>query len=366
MQMYFRIKNFDRFVGVFVILALALIVVTLVFMSRGQKWFEKRYHYSVVFNKVYGLKPGTGVTISGMEVGSVTSLRLNPQSKVELTLEILKTYKDNIRKDSQATIVSSLLGAKTVEITMGSPDQSHLPEGGTLLSQDPKEITDILKEIDVKTPLKKVDEALENLKSVTAKLDNPRGELFAMLRNVEGITAQLKDGQGNLGAILQDRKIHGEITATLESIRRSAAHVEEATRNASQISGDLPRVMAEIDRSLKELPAIVNEVKGAAADLPRVTQDVRKVTAEAPPLMEKVKDIAQDVKTVTGNVKKAAPEVPNLMASAQESMEEAEKLMQGLQNHWFLRGSMPKSRSYPPLEIGRRESPYESKGEEAR
>ena len=125
-------------------------------------------------------------------------------------------------------------------------------------------------------------------------------------------------------------------------------------------------MMAEIDRSLKELPAIVNEVKGAAADLPQVTQDVRKVTSEAPALMEKVKDIAQDVKTITGNVKKAAPEVPNLVASTQEGMEEAEKLMQGLQNHWFLRGSMPKSRSYPFLEIGRRESPYESKEEEAR
>ncbi len=366
MQMYFRIKNFDRFVGIFVILAMALIVVTLVFISRGQKWFEKRYHYSVVFNKVYGLKPGTGVTISGMEVGQVTSLRLNPQSKVELTLEILKTYKDNIRKDSQATIVSSLLGAKTVEITMGSPGQPHLPEDGTLLSQDPKEITDILKEIDVKTPLKKVDEALDNLKSVTAKLDDPRGELFTLLKNVEGITAQLKDGRGNAGAILQDKKIYREIIATLESVRRSAVHVEEATKNVSKISGDLPRMMAEVDRSLKEFPAIVTEVKGAAADLPQVTQDVRKVTAEVPTLMEKVKDIAQDVKTITGNVKKAAPEVPDLMASTQEGIEEAEKLMQGLQNHWLLRGSMPKSRSYPLSEIGRRESPYESQGEETR
>ncbi len=132
MQMYFRIKHFDRYVGIFVILALALIVVKLVFIARGQKWFEKRYHYSVVFNKVPGLKPGTGVTISGMEVGNVKSLRLNPQSKVELILEILETYKDNIRQDSQATIVSSLLGAKTIEVTMGSPDQPPLPVGGTL------------------------------------------------------------------------------------------------------------------------------------------------------------------------------------------------------------------------------------------
>jgi phospholipid/cholesterol/gamma-HCH transport system substrate-binding protein len=366
MQMYFRIKNFDRFVGIFVILALALIVVTLVFITRGQKWFEKRYHYSVVFNKVHGLKPGTGVTISGMEVGHVKSLRLNPQSKVELNLEILETFKDNIRKDSQATIVSSFLGAKTIEVTMGSPGQPPLPVGGTLFSEDPRELTDILKEVDVKTPLKKVDDTLENLKSVTAKLNDPRGELFTLLKNVERITTQLKNGQGNVGAILQDTKIHGDIAAAIESIHRSAIHIEETTRKASQIAGDLPKVMAEIERTLKELPVIVNEVKGAAADLPQVTKDVRKATAEAPVLLEKVKDIAEDVKAITGNVKQASPEIPDLLASTHQSLEEAEKLIQGLQKHWLLRGSMPESRSGAPLEIGQRESPYERKRGDSR
>jgi phospholipid/cholesterol/gamma-HCH transport system substrate-binding protein len=366
MQMYFRIKHFDRYVGIFVILALALIVVKLVFIARGQKWFEKRYDYSVVFNKIPGLKPGTGVTISGMEVGNIKSLRLNPQSKVELTLEILETYKDNIRQDSQATIASTLLGVRTIEVTMGSPDQPPLPVGGTLVSLEPKELTDILKEVDVKTPLKKLDEALENLRSVTGKLNNPQGKLFTLLTNVEFITAQLKNGQGSMGAILQDKKMHGEITAAIDSIRRSAAHVEEATQNASQFSRDLPRVMAEIDRTLKEIPTVLDDIKRAAADLPQVTKDVLKATGEAPAITENVKDITKDMKAITGSVKKAAPEIPDLLASTHESVEEAEKLIQGLQNHWLLRGSMPKTRSDTPLEIGQRESPYEKKGESSR
>jgi phospholipid/cholesterol/gamma-HCH transport system substrate-binding protein len=362
MQMYFRIKHFDRYVGLFVIVALALIVVTLVFIARGQKWFEKRYPYSVVFNKVHGLKPGTEVTISGMEVGKVTSLRLNPQSKVELTLAILETYKDNIRRDSQATIASSLFGAKTVEVTMGSPDQPPLPAGGTILSQDPKELTDILKEIDVKEPLKKLDETLENLKSVTAKLNHPQGELFTLLKNVERITAQLKNGEGNVGAILQDRKMHREISAAVESLRRSANHVEETTNHASQFSRDLPRMKDEIEKTLKEIPPVLEDIKKAAADLPQITQDVRKVTGETPVIIENVKDISKDVKTITGSAKKAAPEIPGLVASTHESVEDADKLIQGLQNHWLLRGSMPKTRSDTPLEMSQRESPYIKKG----
>jgi len=369
MPMYFRIKHFDRYVGVFIILALAMIIVTLVFIARGQKWFEKRYYYTAVFDRVHGLKPGTDVTISGMEVGTVKSLRLNPQSKVEVTLEILETYKDHLRQDSRVTIVSGLLGGKTVEVTMGSPNQSPLPAGGTIASQEPKELTDILKEVDVKTPLKKVDEALENLKSITAKLNHPRGELFTLLQNVEFVTRQLKSGQGNVGAILQDKKMYGEIMAAIESIRRSAGNIEETTQNAAKVSKDLPKVTAEIDRTLQEIPKILEDVKKVTADLPQAMEKIQKalgdvlaITGEAKGITAEVKEIATDLKAITGNIKKAAPEIPDLLATTQESLEEAEKLIQGLQNHWLLRGSMPPTRRDTSLEISRRESPYDQKG----
>ncbi len=362
MLMHFRIKHFDRYVGIFVILALALIMVTVVFIGRGQKWFEKRYHYTVVFNKVQGLKPGTGVTISGMEVGSVKSLRLNPQSKVDVTLEVLESYRDYIRKDSQATISSALLGGKTVEVTVGSPGEPILLEGATITSQEPKELTDILKDIDVKTPLKKLDDALENVKSITEKLNNPQGELFTILRNVEFITAQLKNGQGNVGGILQDKRMHGEIAAAVESIHRSAVNIEETTQNASKVSRDLPQLISEVDRAIKEVPKILDDVKKATSDLPKVMGDVQKAAGDAPAIADNVKEITKDVKVITGNVKQAAPEIPDFVATTHESVEEAEKLIQGLQNHWLLRGSMPKVQTDSVLDFSQRESPYEKEG----
>jgi phospholipid/cholesterol/gamma-HCH transport system substrate-binding protein len=366
MRMHFRVKHFDRTVGIFVILALAVFIVTLVFIGRGQRWFEKRYHYTVVFNKVQGLKPGTGVTISGMEVGAVKSLRLNPQNKVELTLEVLETYKNYIRKDSQATIASSLLGGKTVEIIVGSPNQTPLPEGANIVSQEPKELTDILKEIDVKAPLKKLDETLENVRSIAEKLNDPKGELFTLLKNVEFVTAQLKNGQGNVGAILQDKKIHGQITGTVAAIRRSAANLEEITQKASKVSQDLPQLFSEVDRAVKEVPKILEDVKRTTSDLPKVMGDVKKAAGDAPAITENVKEITKDVKVITGNVKKAAPEIPDFLATTHESVAEAEKLIQGLENHWLLRGSMPKVQKDTSLAISQRESPYEKGGKTLR
>lgn len=371
--MYFRIKHFDRYVGILVVIAIILVIVALVFMARGQKWLAKRSPYKVVLSKVHGLKPGTPVTISGMEVGHLKSLRLTPQSKVELVVEVLEEFKENIRRDSQASIAAALIGGKTIEITVGSSAQPLLPEGSIIPSQEPKEIAELLKDIDVKTPLKKLDDALDNLKSITAKLNDPQGDLFKLLGNVEWVTSQLKSGQGSVGAILQDPKMHGEIMAAIDSLRRSLSYVEETNQSAARFSRDLPRVMEEVNRSIREVSQILNEVKKATSALPRIMEDVKNTTAHTPALAENLKEISiegkavmKDVKQITGSVQKGSPQIPDLLASTQETVEDADILIQGLQSHWLLRGSMPQPRGDTSLAISQRESPYENRGETSR
>jgi phospholipid/cholesterol/gamma-HCH transport system substrate-binding protein len=367
MQMFFRVRHFDRYVGILVVFAILMAVAALVFVGRGQKWFAKRSSYKVVFHKVQGLKTGTPVTISGMEVGNVKSLRLDPQSRVELMIEVLQQYQENIRQDSQAAIAAALIGGKTIEITVGSPGKPPLPPGSTIPSLESREITDLLKEIDLKGYLKKIDEVLDNLKSITHKLDDPKGSLFRTLGNLEFVTSQLKNGQGSVGAILQDPKMHGEINAAIAQARRSLSNVEEITRNAAQASQNLPSLMGEVDRSVKEVPKLIEELKKALEELPPILEDVKKTTAHTPAIAENVKEITQDgkgvvkdVKEITGDVKNAAPD---LLATTQETSEDADRLIQGLQNHWLLRGSMPKGPKDLSPAVGQRESPYEKTGE---
>ncbi len=348
MRMHFRVKHFDRYVGIFVILSLIIIVVALVFIARGQKWFERRHQYKAVFHGVQGLKAGTAVEISGVEVGSVKSCGFNSQGQVEVRVDVLDPYNAYVRRDSVATIQSKLLGGKTFEITMGAFNQPPLPEGGVIPSREPRELTDILKGIDLKEPLNKVNEALDHIKSITEKLNSQQGELFTTLKNLEFVTTQLKEGRGNIGAILQDRKMHTEISAAVESVRRSTANVEVVTRNVSEAS--------------RELPKVVENVKQATAQLPQVMGDIRKAAGDAPAITGNVKEITQEVKGITGDVKKATPDLPDFLTTAQETVEEADKFIQGVENHWLLRGLFAKPKKDLSLEVSQRESPYGQKG----
>ena len=363
MIMHFRIQHWDRYVGFFVLLAILILIATLVFVARGQKWFEKRNRYVATFAKVQGLKPGAPVTISGMEVGSVKSFRLNAQGKVDVQMEVMESYQDFIRGDSQVTIASALLGGKTLEIKRGSPNFPVAAEGHILLSQEPRELTDLLQEIDVKTPLKKVDEALENLKSLTTKLNSPEGELFTILKNVEFISAQLKEGQGTAGAILRDRKLYQEVTAAAESANRSATHLEEITAKAAGISRELPAMVQQVDGRIREVQGILGDVKKATAELPLILENVKQTTAEGPAIAASVKDISRDVREITGDVKKTTPELPELVHQAQETIEDADQIITGLRNHWLIRGWVSPSRKDSPIEISQRQNPYEKKGD---
>jgi len=366
MIMHFRIQHWDRYVGIFVILALLILVLALVFMARGQKWLEKRYRYGAVFSKVQGLKSGTPVTISGLEVGSVKSFRLNPQGKVQVQMDILESYKDFIRADSSVTIATTLLGGKTLEIHMGSPNQPPLGEGDILRSQEPRELTDFLKDLDLQTPMKKVDETLENLKALTARLKSPEGEVFAILKNVQFLTNRLKEGEGTAGAILRDKKMYLEATAAVESVKRSAVHVETATEKAAEIARDLPALVQQVNGRIQEIQGILDEVKKATGKLPPILENVNRASAEAPAIAGNIRGISQDVRAITGEVKKATPEIPEMVNQTQEILDDADKVLVGVQNHWLIRGLVTRPPRDSAITISQRENPYEKKGDVSR
>jgi ABC-type transporter Mla subunit MlaD len=218
----------------------------------------------------------------------------------------------------------------------------------------------------VKAPLKKVDEALENLKSLTTKLNSPEGELFTILKNVEFISAQLKEGQGTAGALLRDRKLYREVTAAAESANRSATHLEEITAKAAETARELPAMVKQVDGRIREIQGILEDIQKAAAELPPILENVRQITAEGPAIAANVKDISRDVREITGDVKKATPELPDLVHQTRETVEDADKIVTGLQNHWLIQRLISPSRKDGPIEISQRQNPYEKKGDVSR
>ncbi|HTV76192.1 MAG TPA: MlaD family protein, partial [Candidatus Baltobacteraceae bacterium] len=79
-------------VGLFVLIGLVLLAVTIIQFSKGTSLFRGTYELRLHAVNVSGLKERSGVLLAGVQVGSVSSIHLADDGK-SVTI-ILKIYKD--------------------------------------------------------------------------------------------------------------------------------------------------------------------------------------------------------------------------------------------------------------------------------
>jgi phospholipid/cholesterol/gamma-HCH transport system substrate-binding protein len=121
--------------GLFVLLGFAaLAFLTTQLPSSGLKLGGAKagYHVIAKFDNIGDLKPGAPVSMAGVNIGEVESIRFDPTDyKAAVTLRISNDYKQ-IPDDSDASIqTQGLLGGKYIGIGPGGSDM-YLKDGSTI------------------------------------------------------------------------------------------------------------------------------------------------------------------------------------------------------------------------------------------
>lgn len=114
-----------------VVLAIAGLFLGYAILHSGKAGTPTGLVLTARFDKIDGLNSGADVRIAGVKVGSVTAMRIDPQSfAAEVTLSVDPTLK--LPSDSSAEITSEgLLGGKYVSIVPGGSDRV-LANGGRI------------------------------------------------------------------------------------------------------------------------------------------------------------------------------------------------------------------------------------------
>lgn len=112
-----------------------VLVLTYLWISFGGSipFAPRGYQVEVAFPQANELATGADVRISGVNVGTVVGLRLDPSdSRTLATLAIGRQYAP-IARDTRATLrIKTLLGETYVELTPGNRASGELPDGGRL------------------------------------------------------------------------------------------------------------------------------------------------------------------------------------------------------------------------------------------
>ena len=121
--------------GLFVLLgfaALAFLTTQLPGTSLKLTGDDGGYSVTAKFDNIGDLKPGSPVTMAGVRIGRVESIRFDPKDyKAAVSLRIEKQY-SQIPEDSDASIqTAGLLGGKYIGIGPGG-SETFLKEGGQI------------------------------------------------------------------------------------------------------------------------------------------------------------------------------------------------------------------------------------------
>ena len=137
-----------RYSTIEILMGAIVLVTAILFLLLGMQSIDNNqkdgYNISLIFGSSSGLKNGDNVKISGINIGKITRLDLDPTDyNAKIYIKVYNEIK--IPDDSQARITSSsLLGSNFLDIIPGSSETYLKPDDIIFDTTDAVSFTDLL------------------------------------------------------------------------------------------------------------------------------------------------------------------------------------------------------------------------------
>lgn len=241
-------------IGLFTVLMVAAALGFALWLSKTSSDQELR-DYDVIFNEaVSGLSQGSAVQYSGIKVGDVISLRLDPQDPRKVRAHIRVSATTPIKQNTRARLsITGITGAALIQLHGGTP------ESPILESQDDRR-EEIIAD---PSPLSRLMSNSEDLVlSVTHLLDRANqlfsraniGRISRTLENIEQTSASVAEQRDELQQTMQQlARASQEAAELMRSANQLLNHQgRDAFTSANRLLGSLERSSAQVERLLSD------------------------------------------------------------------------------------------------------------------
>ncbi|MCK4906227.1 MAG: MCE family protein [Spirochaetes bacterium] len=258
-NMSFKIKHSEKFVGFFMLVGIIAILITIIFMGREQKWFQKKYKLYTQFDSGDGLASGVSVKINGLEVGSVSEVKFSTNRGINVTFTV---YEDFIHKVHTDTYVfkeaSSPLGGSYLNLTAGTGAGNVVKNGAILFSQDSEQVQELLDRNLIPQKTSSFDNIIKNINQLTYQLSLPNGPLLGTLNNVKIITRGLASPGGSFYALTSGNKVlYNEVIKTIANIRKITSDFNVLSAVIRNSSPEIKNIISSAEKGLKETTQVM-------------------------------------------------------------------------------------------------------------
>jgi len=301
-------KNTSLAIGAFIVGAVLLVFVALIFFSGGRLFAEKDRVIMYFSGSVQGLQVGAPIKLKGVVLGQINDIQINFQSDnktivtavtADLVMERISSEGAEIDSDfivnavdnglrAQLNYQSFLTGLLYVELDFYpdselklyelEEDYAEIPTIGTSF----EEISDRFQELDLKGLVNNVNDLAEQISTIVGD-----GQVQKTLTNFNQLVVSLEATSNNLnGEITQ---MSGQMTQTLS----------ELNTLISQLNTTTPKIAETLDKSLQELQTSLGNFDDATANVNYLLSDDSILVNQLSSTLEDISRSAQAFRSLS-------------------------------------------------------------------
>ncbi len=314
-----RFKGIEYKVGLFIIIAIVLVVSTIVLYAIQKEVFTKKVQIVIYSKSGEGLKKGMPVIYSGFQIARVSSVVLEDINKVKIIAEIPLKYTKWIKKDSVVKIMAqNLIGSQSLYFSGGSPDSPPIEKDDVFNLVRDKGVDDIIEK--AKPVMDDLKVIVKNLRILSDKLADDNGDIAKTLNMLGTVSQEITDKKSSLGILLRTNYL---------------------TDKLDDIFANLNNMQKEIDKILKKTEGVTENINSGIIETRsaiNLISDNLKLSKETiGTLQTQIKElnpILLDLKTVSGNLANTTDNLSSMRNDLELMLDTGAGLILKLDNMW--------------------------------
>lgn len=281
-------------VGLFTIIVICAALLSSLWLTKAGS--DKQFnYYDVVFNEaVNGLSQGSSVQYSGIKVGDITQLKLDPNNPNKVLARIRVSAATPIRQDTQAKLTpTGITGTAIIQLSSGKEFSPLLKGEGDnvpvivatpsalskLLTNSEDLMTNVnllvgnLNDLVSQKNITSINKTLNNLEQITNSVNNERENIQVTLQQFALASKQANETLSQTNKLTQNANtlLNTQGKQLLTDATKTMASLE-------QTSSTLNKLLKENDKSIENGIQGLNELGPALSELHKTLTSLRSIT----------------------------------------------------------------------------------------
>jgi len=277
----------------------------------------KEYTLHSKFEKALGLRPGTRVQISGVDVGQIKNMKINSDGNgVIMDFAIRQEFQPLITDSASVYAIrdQNMISARVINIDIRNGKGSILQDGDTLTAG---------KAQDIETVLETTNDLL--------------GRVNRLIDAADTLIAMALDTGTTMGALFGSRALY-------DNLNRQLFRLDEITFIGKNV---LKKTSFLLDTMKTDVPRLVSRANEVTDNVSNLLEDFKPLPGQVTSLLNSMDSTVGRVDNLVTDFGTVTTGLQDFMNTTENTLQSADDLMNGMSKMWLLKGNIPKHDSVP-------------------